>query len=110
MSRKYLEDLENLDYEAVPTMWCPDDKRNMFWQKERDDYGFDSRETWSMDASFVCWLYEHLTMYLELNNVALESVPIAVDGKELNLAECIDIMISDCKRYLTGKKDELEGF
>lgn len=33
--------------------------------KEREEYGFDQRETWSLDFTAALWLYEHLKMYKE---------------------------------------------
>ena len=35
------------------------------FMEERARYGFDSRETWSLDYTAACWLYEHLRMYID---------------------------------------------
>ena len=35
------------------------------FRKEREKYGFDSRETWSLKMTSALWLYERLKMYLK---------------------------------------------
>lgn len=48
----YLERLE-IPIEKCGTNFCDKkDKRYRKWMKERKKYGFDSRETWSLDSSF----------------------------------------------------------
>lgn len=59
MGHKYLEELENEHSMNDYT----DDERAGQWAAEREIYGFDSRETWSLDWYFYRWLYEHLRMY-----------------------------------------------
>ena len=40
------------------------ERMNIF-EKEREEYGFDSRETWGLEYTAALWLYEHLKMYKE---------------------------------------------
>lgn len=41
------------------------DKRKKIWKKERKKYGFDNRETYSMDFTLACWIYEHFKWFLD---------------------------------------------
>ena len=40
------------------------DSRKKLFKKQREKYGFDERETWSMDYTTITWLYTHLERYL----------------------------------------------
>lgn len=39
--------------------------RQKKFMKEREEHGFDSRETWGLNYTFVTWLYEHLKVYMD---------------------------------------------
>jgi hypothetical protein len=45
-----------------------DDERQDKWQEEQKKYGFDSRETWSLDFTFIAWIYPRLKMYQEISD------------------------------------------
>ena len=62
---KYLDDLGLKITEYGTNFISDDDERSGDWQKQREIYGFDSRECWNMDTKLIEWLYSHLMMYLE---------------------------------------------
>lgn len=70
---KYLEELgiKATDI-CIPNSENTEDSRMPRFLDQREKYGFDERETWSLDYTFACWLYEHLKMYLDVNCVDLE--------------------------------------
>ena len=79
MAHKYLENIlpkgkSPYDFE------CDDEIRNQKWEKEREECGFDERETWNLDFTFFCWLYERLMKYKEVSPVDLNCkiVPILI--------------------------------
>lgn len=102
MKRKYLDDI-GVD------LWTEleDDKRQARWAQEREEYGFDERDTWCMDYAFYCWLYERLKMYLERASkiVQLDFHKFEYEGEELTQQECIDRMIYGCEVYF-AQEDE----
>ena len=102
MSRKYLDDI-GVD------LWLglEDDERQERWAKEQEEYGFDERETWSLDHAFYCWLYERLKMYVERASkiVQLDFHKFEYEGEELTQQECIDRMIYGCEVYF-AQEDE----
>ena len=102
MSRKYLDDI-GVD------LWLglEDDERQERWVKEQEEYGFDERETWSLDHAFYCWLYERLKMYVERASkiVQLDFHKFEYEGEELTQQECIDRMIYGCEVYF-AQEDE----
>lgn len=64
---KYLEEIGiKSDEVCIPNTENNDDERISRFLKEREEYGFDERETWSMDFTFTCWLYEHLRKFLDI--------------------------------------------
>lgn len=96
MSRKYLDDIGVTER---PDTWCIDDPRQERWKEQREIYGFDDRETWSLDFAFYCWLYERLKMYLEVNFVDLTFHKFEYEGEELTQEECINCMLKGCELY-----------
>lgn len=102
MNRKYLDDAGMTERHDS---WNPEDSRQEQWEKEREEYGFDERETWALDSAFYCWLYERLKMYLDVNCVNLTYHKFEYEGEELTQQECIDRMIHGCEIYFKQKDD-----
>lgn len=96
MKRKYLDDIGVADR---PDTWCPNDDRQPEWDKEQAEYGFDERETWSMEYTFYCWLYERLKMFLDVNCIDLTFHKFEFEGETLTQQECIDRMLTGCATY-----------
>lgn len=104
---RYLEEI--IEREKVVQNWFPGDEREERWQKQRDEYGFDDRETWSLDATFFQWLYERLRMFKDIGGktVDLSYHTFDVDGSEMTQLEIIDWMISNCEQII--KSDDIGG-
>lgn len=98
MQRKYIDDL-GIKFKETPQGLCGDEnsKRSETWQKEKELYGFDSRETWCLDYSFALWIYERLMMYKEVNCIDMKFHKFEFDKRVLTLEECIDKMIEGFK-------------
>ena len=99
MAHKYLENIlpkgkSPYDFE------CDDEIRNQKWEKEREQYGFDERETWNLDFTFFCWLYERLKRYEEVSPVDLNCKNVKVNDEEKNLGEWIDVMINNAEALI----------
>ena len=104
MGRKYLDDIGE-DYSWV---WEPEgSERDELFEKEREIYGFDSRETWSLDYVFYMWLYERLKMYIEYAGeiVNLNFHKFVYKEKEYTQLELINMMIERLESYF--KKEDL---
>ena len=104
MGRKYLDDIGE-DYSWV---WKPEgSERDETFEKEREIYGFDSRETWSLDHVFYMWLYERLKMYKEYAGeiVDLNFHKFVYKEKEYTQLELINMMIERLESYF--KKEDL---
>lgn len=113
MGYKYLEDA-NIDLKVTPYGWgANEDPREDKWKKEREIYGFDERETWSMDSTFICWLYQRLKMFNEVNCIDTKNPHQTFefeneDGEIINvtLQDCIDNMIELCELYYEGNSNQ----
>lgn len=104
MGRKYLDDIGE-DYSWV---WEPEgSERDELFEKEHEIYGFDSRETWSLDYVFYMWLYERLKMYIEYAGeiVNLNFHKFVYKEKEYTQLELINMMIERLESYF--KKEDL---
>lgn len=102
---KYLEDL-GLRPEDYGVNFSPkNDKRRKKWAKQKEKFGFDERETWSLDHYFAEWLYSHCKMYLKEASkvIDLESeVKYEIDGRKYNQKEAIERILELLESYLTG--------
>ena len=99
MAHKYLENI--LPKGKSPYDFYYDDEiRNQKWEREIEEYGFSERETWNLDFTFFCWLYERLKRYKEVNCVDLTRKIVKVNNKEKNLGEWIDIMINNSEALI----------
>lgn len=75
------------------------DKRDNQWKKERKKYGFDERETWSMNFTMITLLYERLKMYDEVNIVNTDYHKITIDEIERTQQWWMDELVQLCELY-----------
>jgi hypothetical protein len=100
LKRKYIDEL-GVKFEDTPQGWNTNDSRQEAWKQQREDYGFDSRETWSLDYTFKLWLYERLCMYNEINIVDTSFHKFSYNNETLTFQECLERMIEGLKLDLT---------
>lgn len=105
MKRKYLDDLGITNR---PDLWNQTDERQKNWTKEREEYGFDERDTWSMSLTFECWLYEHLMMYKESANINFDFHKFEYKGKTYTQGEMINKMIELLETSLKSSNSSLD--
>lgn len=101
MAHKYIEDI--IDLEDTPYGWSENTGRDSLWKEQRKIYGFDERETWSLDATFFYWLYERLTMFKKVCCIDLSFHKFTINNEVLTQGECIDKMLNNCKEIITNK-------
>ena len=125
--RKYLNDIGiKEDETCIPNSADTSDERMPRFLEQREKYGFDERETWSLEFTFACWLYEHLMMYLEIadNTINLsfhkfkipviqeqnkefdyETVKDNIKYEETTQKECIELCIDYLKKYFETNRE-----
>ena len=101
MKRKYLDDI-NVSKELRPELWKYSSTKEQKLKEQREIYGFDERETYSLDTTFYLWLYERLMMFKEVNCIDMEYHTFKYKGEVLTQRECIDKMIEGCKLFLSN--------
>lgn len=106
MISKYLTDL-GIKEDDTPWGWNSNDKRQEEWSKERETYGFDERETWSLDYTFQLWFYPRLKMYDEINIVDTSYHKFEHNGETYTFQECIDYIL---KAFEESFKDDMWRF
>lgn len=105
---KYLDDL-NIPINKYGTNFMPDtDERNEIWNKQKEEYGFDSRECWNLDQTFIEWLYSHLMMYLEdaTGIIDLNYHKFEFDGKIYTQKEAIEFILEKLRNSLIDIYDD----
>lgn len=105
MKRKYLDLLPDIERWDVPG-----DNRNIreIHLQERKTYGFDSRECYRMDLSFISWLYERVSMYRDMTTHRddLHHVLLEYNGHMISQASLIDVLLKRCRHCLKDYKDK----
>lgn len=76
------------------------------WEEQRKIYGFDERETYSLDFAFYCWLYERLRMYFEKADpvVDLDYHKLDFKGEEFTLKELIFMLLDRLELYFKKER------
>ena len=105
MRRKYLDNLPNIERWDVRS-----EQKSVreLHKKECEIYGFDSRECYRMDLSFVSWLYERVSMFRDMTSHRddLHHVLLEYIGHLISQAALIDILLRRCRHCLTDYKDK----
>ena len=111
IKRKFIDEL-GIKYTDTPQGWCSneDDPRMKNWKKEREEWGFDSRETWNLDYSFYLWLYERLKVYNKYNIIDTTFHTFKYKDTILTLQECIDCMLANLEIYLTDQYQDSQEY
>ena len=107
MKRKYLDDIGLKDRWDS---WTGNEKSQEKYAKERETYGFDSRETFSLDETFYQWLYERLMMFMakadKVVDMESEQTPRwEWEGKEYNQKQLIEMCLNNLREYLRFQAD-----
>lgn len=97
MKHKYLD---RIGFERIWDEKNTKDERWKTWQKEKEKYGFDSREIWNLDSVISAFLYERLKMYLEFSPVVMEAKEEEYNGEIINLKQALERMIDGFGKYL----------
>lgn len=99
---KYLDDLGLKITDYGTNFISDDDERSEDWKKQREKYGFDSRECWCLNVKLIEWLYSHLMMYLEDAStvIDLSYYKFEHNDKTYTQEEAIKYIIEKLKRYL----------
>ena len=100
MRRKYLDEIGCVDRWD---MW----KRRKNAKElagQRAEYGFDERETFSLQETFYQWLYERLKMYREVGGKVIDLTfhKFEWKGEERSQLEMIDLLIEELRWALVG--------
>lgn len=108
---KYLEDA-NISLDNIPSHYTSQsDSREEKWEKEREKYGFDERETWNLNDYFFVWFFERLSMYNEVNNVDTNSDYEKLENG-MTFQECINELLDLSKfiiRFDIAEYEELKA-
>lgn len=102
MNRYYIDKL-GIEFKDTPQGWNQDDSRQIYWEKERNKYGFDERETWSLRYTMDLLLYERLCKFKEYASECIDFTfhKFKYEYEILTQEECIDRMIEGLKLELT---------
>ena len=75
-----------LVFNSTNTIYGLSTGRTSIYKEQRETYGFDERETKSLNYTYITWLYSHLKFYLEYAAVDLTfykfKVPVLTERKK----------------------------
>lgn len=104
---KYLDDLDIPIDEYGTNFMSDDDHRAESWSKEREEYGFDNRETWNLDRIFIEWIYTRVMMYREHSIVNTDFHKITYKDNKITQGQAIDKILELAKQSLLSNDEEL---
>ncbi len=105
MGHKFLENLKTY----TPLNIDASDERQSRWAKEREIYGFDETETWSLDSTFYAWLYEHIKMYIEKGGEIVNLEYHKFEYKGITYTQ-LELLEQICKRVEYYYSDEYDDW
>jgi len=76
-----------------------DDDRQDFWKEQKEKYGFDERELWSLYSRIALFIYPRLKMYSEI-----QSRPIGMTNEQWK--EILDQMLTAFEIIIKDEVDE----
>lgn len=111
MKRKYLDDIGCTSRFDTWDLGPDSERREKEFKEQRDIYGFDERETWNLNETFLEFLYERVKMYVDIGGemVNLNFHKFKFRGKEYTQLELLNIMLDDLKYLITTDEDEYFG-
>ena len=106
MKRKFLDDIgyterwDKLRYKG---------KAAAKYKEQRKEWGFDARETFSLNWAFYEWLYERLIVYRDVGGkvVNLSYHKFEYNGQEYTQLELINKLIEELKWALTDEEADV---
>lgn len=103
MKRKFLDEIGCTDRWDK---WVYRGERGKKYRDQRKEWGFDERETFSLETTFYEWLYERLIVYRDVGGevVDLTATKFEYNGKEYSQLELIDKLIGELRWVLTDDK------
>lgn len=106
---KYLDELGIPIDHYFTNFMGDDDPREERWAKQREEYGFDDRETWNLDKIMIEWIYTRFKMYLEIGGEVVDlnftEVLFPYKDKELTQKEAIEIVLDKAEEVLINDLD-----
>ena len=99
MKSKYLNEILGCEYKSYD-----DDERKEIFEKEREEYGLASCDTWNLDITFFEFIYISFKMYNECNCVDTHFHKIIID-EEWDMQKVIDYIIEISKKYLIQRNE-----
>lgn len=85
-----------------------DDNRHEEWNKEREIYGFDERDTWGLDSTMIMLLYERVKYFVEFTPVDLTFNEITIDKETKTLEEWLSTLTNVCEKYLSQESTGID--
>ena len=106
--RAYFDDFK--EYKVTDKWVEDDDERHPQWDSQRAIYGFDSRQTWSLNTTMLELLYERLMMFVEKADqvVDLTFHNFEHRGETFTQLELIEKMIGLIKYALDDDGDSMD--
>ena len=106
INRKYLRDVCTHDeYKNLLCYYDKSDGEDRFkrWSEQEKEYGFCDQETWDLDSSFACLIYERIAMLMDIGAqvVDFDYHKVTWNDKEYNITEMMQMIMDECFEAMT---------
>lgn len=103
---KYFDALGLKPEEYGTNFIADNDFRSGQWAQEREQYGFDSRETWNLDRTFIEWIYSRVMMYKEVTKIDMNFYRVPYHDGEITVGAAVDEILRLAREILTGEEND----
>lgn len=107
---EYLSKL-GIKYKDTPWGWLPKDKRQKEWKQERNKFGFDNRDLWSLNYTLLLLIYPRLKMYQEIAFKIIDGNfhKYKIDSEEYTFIECVNKCLELLETSLKNGKEDIDN-
>ena len=109
INRKYLRDLcTQKEYENLLCYY--DEKKDgkdrcERWAEQEATYGFCDKETWDLDSSFACLIYERVAMLMDVGArmVDFDFHKVHYKDTEYTVTQMMQMIMNECFKAMTAE-------
>lgn len=108
INRKYLRDVcTKNEYKNLLCYYDESDGEHRVarWSKQEKEYGFCDKETWDLDSSFACLIYERVAMLMDVGArmVDFDFHKVHYKDTEYTVTQMMQMIMDECFKAMTSE-------
>lgn len=105
MISPYLSDL-GIKEESLPWNFRVSKSKKKAFKKQREEHGFDARDTWDLDSTLAYLIYPRLKMYAEESQAVGDEGVYEFENVKYSLDELINMCLKEFESYFTEQNSD----